>query len=172
MKVDTLPTNTELRDLGFETAAYEIEKHKEAVPQELRDKLRVAFEFYRVVEPEHVDKFNEALKAKTLTVKTFKGTYSRTTTRRYQQLQFTTIHNYTAAPPREVLVALKKANELGCFDSYEVATIGWVTDSHVERIRLPDPILFGRIQGSNNRYFIAQWDDDVKIEDILREDQG
>jgi hypothetical protein len=42
----------------------------------------------------------------------------------------------------------------------------------VEHRRNPDPIIFGRIKGSNNRYFVAQWDDDVKIEQILRADEG
>jgi len=37
---------------------------------------------------------------------------------------------------------------------------------------VPDPILLGRITGCENRYFIAQWDDDVKIEDILKENEG
>jgi hypothetical protein len=30
-----------------------------------------------------------------------------------------------------------------------------------------DPIIFGKIDGCTDRFFIAQWDDDVKIEDIV-----
>jgi len=174
----TLPTVQELTDLGFRTAAYELEKHKELGNKGLREKLRVAFEHYRVVEPEHIARFNEKLKAETLKKTTrlrrndYRDEIKIIRTTKYQRLQFTSIHNYTAAPPREVLVELKKAKELGCFDSFEIATINEVHDEHVQTIRMEDPILFGRIENSDNRYFIAQWDDDVKIEDILREDEG
>lgn len=172
MKTDTLPTEEELLELGFRTAAYELKNHKDAAPKELRVKLRTAFEHYRVVEPEHIDRFNKVLKAKTLKVRTYGSRYSKTRIETYQTLNFTPIHNYTAAPPRDVLISLREAKLLGCFDSFEIATIKIVSDQYVTQIRLPDPILFGRINGSDNRYFIAQWDDDVKIEDILREDEG
>jgi hypothetical protein len=173
----TLPTVQELTDLGFRTAAYELGKHKELGNKGLREKLRVAFEHYRVVEPEHIARFNEKLKANTLkkTTRLRRTDYNEIKLIKrtiWQALQFTPIHNYTAAPPREVLVELKRAKDIGCFDSFEIATINEVRDEHVQTIRMEDPILFGRIENSDNRYFIAQWDDDVKIEDILREDEG
>jgi hypothetical protein len=37
---------------------------------------------------------------------------------------------------------------------------------------IPDPVVFGIIIGCRNKYFIAQWDNEVSIEQILKEDEG
>jgi hypothetical protein len=47
-----------------------------------------------------------------------------------------------------------------CFDSFEIAKIQWKRE-------IKDPILFGRIDGCPDRFYVSQWDDDVRIEDIL-----
>lgn len=170
----TIPTQQQLHKLGFVTAASEMQRHKEAAPLALRQKLRTAFEFYRVVEPHHIERHNNMLKSLTRKLTRKWRQYSEVH-REYSflQLDFTTIHNYPAAPPAEVLVELQKAKEMGCFDRFEVCTLGRHTLRESTPVfRMPDPILFGRIDGSENRYFIAQWDDDIKIEDILREDEG
>ena len=63
-------------------------------------------------------------------------------------------------PPDTVLDALEKAKEDNCFDTFEVAKISWIEE-------IKDPILFGIIEGCSDKFFISQWDDDVKIEDLL-----
>jgi hypothetical protein len=60
---------------------------------------------------------------------------------------------------------LEDGSNVCVFDTYEIAHI----QSIVER---KDPILFGCITGCADKFFIAQWDDDVKIEDIINENEG
>lgn len=150
----TLVNQTELEELGFTQAAGNVKAKRE-----LARKMRIAFEHFRVVTPEYVDAFNDKLKKATSKQNPLTYSYN------YQKLVFTSIDKYPEVPPVEALTALKEARKLACFDNYEVATIQSVTI-------VPDPILFGRINGCNNYYFIAQWDDDVKIEDILKDDEG
>jgi hypothetical protein len=67
--------------------------------------------------------------------------------------------------PTEKEVELRKAKGLECFDRFEVAK--------VETIEVrPDPIIFGLINDCVDKFFITQWDDDVKIEDILKQNEG
>ncbi|MGD0652253.1 MAG: hypothetical protein ABSA97_14145, partial [Verrucomicrobiia bacterium] len=68
-------------------------------------------------------------------------------------------------PPPAALEKLAEARMFGCFDDFEVADLKTVA------VR-PDPILFGVIIGCPDKFFIVQWDNDVKIEDILRADEG
>lgn len=142
----------ELRDLGFETAANQC-----LVKRELARKLRIAFEHFRVVEPEQIARFNQELAKKTNVATTYGNTY--------QTLRFTKVESYPNVPPVDVLEKLREAKKLNCFDTYEVATIESV-------VQVPDPVLFGVIAGCQNKYFIAQWDNDVSIEDILRPEEG
>ena len=57
------------------------------------------------------------------------------------------------------------SRHLGVFDTFEVAKI---ESTRVYR----DPIVFGRISGCDDRFYIAQYDDDVKIEDLLGPNEG
>lgn len=149
-----VPSETELSDLGFNAAVAQLK-----VDKELGRKLRIAFEHFRVVEPQHIARFNTALREKTQKIDMMYGSPT------FDRLAFTPVAQYRNVPPADVLQKLREAKTLACFDTFEIATI--------ESVKvIPDPILFGRINGSGNRYFIAQWDDDVKIEDILREDEG
>ncbi len=168
MKTEQVPKIEELQECGFAAAAKEMELQKGIATPELREKLRLAFEFYRVVEPRHIDEFNMSLRKKTRSRVREGGQFRLT----WQELEFTRIENYRHVPPPEVLVELRKAKGLKWFDYFEVATIGIRTEYRTIPTRIKDPILFGRIKESENRYFIAQWDDDVKIEDILKEDEG
>jgi len=146
------PTECELRELGLTAAADEIKAKRE-----LARKLRIAFEFFRVVTQEQISRFQTELMKRTRKGDEFIYTYDK--------LKFTLLHQYGSVPPAPVLEALRAAQAHECFDFYEVAEI--------ESVKvIPDPILFGRINGSLNRFYIAQWDNDVKIEDILREDEG
>lgn len=80
--------------------------------------------------------------------------------RKYDKLRFTALAEYDKVPPEACLAQLEVAVQRNCFDSFEVADI----ETIVER---PDPIIFGRIKGSEDRFFITQWDNDVDINDIL-----
>lgn len=145
---------SDLEELGFTKAAEGLKQKRE-----LARKMRLAFEHFRVVTPDVITRFNEDLYKRS---KVNDGKFGGYT---YQCLKFTPIAQYGEIPPTAALEALRSAKEIGCFDAFEVATI--------ESVKVvPDPILFGVITGCQNKYFIAQWDDDVKIEDILRPEEG
>lgn len=153
-KQQTQVCESDLEELGFTAAANSVKQKRE-----LARKMRIAFEHFRVVTPEHIKDFNEKLYTTSKSKAGQFGSYS------YQRLTFTPISQYGEVPPAPALEALRAAKELKCFDSFEVAKIESVTV-------VPDPILFGCITGCDKKYFVAQWDDDVKIEDILRPDEG
>lgn len=121
-------------------------------------KMMIAYENYRYVRPEKFTQFNERLRKETEQKNQFGG-YS------YDRLRFTPLDQYGKIPPVGVLAALEKANELSCFDRFVVADI----ESVVER---PDPIVFGIVEDCSDYFFVGQWDDDVKIEDILGQNEG
>lgn len=176
MTKSEVPSTELLEKLGFKRAATIVTQHREAAPTELRNKLRIAFEHFRVVTPEQAGRFADELKKKTHRSKTISPATrynGRTVAESWMKPVYTTIDRYPLVPPIDVLEALQKAMELKCFDEFEVLTIGVETRHVVTQRPAPvDPVLFGRITGSDNRYYIAQWDDDVAIEDILREDEG
>lgn len=149
---ETKVCESELEELGFTAASTGLKQKRE-----LARKMRIAFEFYKVVTPEYIARFNEELMKRSR--QDNKSGYT------YQHLKFTPIAQYGEIPPAPVLEALRDAKSKKCFDNFEIATIESVTV-------VPDPILFGTITGDSNKYYIAQWDEDVKIEDILRPDEG
>lgn len=140
-----------LGKLGFKRAAGEL-----TVITEKKRKLALAYEHYKFVTPENVAKFNAALRAKT--GKNLKDVNAM----EYQVLDFVLIENYEKAPPEEVLMALEVAQDRKCFDTFEVA--------YIKNVK--DPLLFGRVYGTPNRFFIAQWDNDVSITDLIKENEG
>ena len=119
-------------------------------------KLAIAYELYRFVTPENVAKFNADLLKKT--GKNLNDAWNQ----EYSVLAFVPIQSYGSVPPDEVITKLEEAQSHKCFDQYEVAYI----------LDVKDPLLFGRVEGSPNRFFIAQWDDDVKIDDLIKENEG
>ena len=138
-----------LERLGFKTAGAKV---KELSAKQR--KMAMAYECYRFVRPEKINAFNEKLRKK--------GSASG-----YQTLAFTPIEQYEEVPPTHVLDKLEKAQALKCgdlqvFDTFEVAHI----------VNVKDPILFARIKGCPDRFFIDQWNDDVRIEDILKPNEG
>jgi hypothetical protein len=143
---------SELEELGFSTAKQNF-KYESRLPF----RLRTAFEHFRVVTPEHIKRFNNKLYE--ITRKDASRGYQ------YDRLLFTRIKDYAAIPPKEVLEKIRQAKNLACFDDFEIATIESV-------LVIPDPIVFGIIEGCDNKYFVAQWDNDVRIEDILATDEG
>jgi len=143
-----------LQKLGFKTAGDKVKKAAEK-----KRKLAIAYEHYRFVKQEKIDAFNAKLRKKT------EKRESYTTT--WQTLAFTPVKDYAEVPPEEVLEKMEEAIDKNCFDVFEVAYIETMSQTKV-----PDPILFGRINGCPDRFFISQWDDDVKIEDILSAKEG
>lgn len=138
-----------LNALGFKAAASKIEKLAAQ-----KRKLMIAYEHYRFVRQEKIDEFNAELQHKTQVGSRMTGNY--------QTLAFTPIANYQECPPAEVLASLTEALERKCFDSFEVAHI----------VKVEDPILFGRINDCSDRFYVDAWDNDVKIEDLLKENEG
>jgi hypothetical protein len=142
------------KEAGFSKAAENVE-----YDYALAKKLLVAYADYQVVTSEQMEKFQARLKKETLQ-KLDKYTEV------YKKLKLEPIQTYATMPPMEVLDLVSKAKATGLFGSFEV---GYITD-HVER-RDPDPIVFGKIEGCGDYFFIAQWGDDVKVTDILAEEK-
>lgn len=139
-----------LEKLGFKVASSKV---KELSIK--KRKMAIAYEHYRFVRPEKITAFNDKLMKESR-----RGM-------EYKTLAFTPVEQYEEVPPADVLDKLEvaqalKAGDCAVFDSFEVAHI----------VNVKDPILFGRIKGCSDRFFIAQWDDDVKIEDILKPNEG
>jgi len=135
-----------LEKLGFKAASAEV---KELATR--KRKMALAYELYRFVRPEKIQEFNAKLYKE-----------SRTSNGGYKMLDFQPIEHYKNVPPADVLNALEAAQGHKCFDKFDVAYIREVED----------PILFGVINGCEDRFYIAQWDNDVKIEDILGPNEG
>lgn len=138
------PTIDRLEKLGFKAAAV---KNKETKVR--ARKMMIAYEHYRYVRQEKIDAFNKKLLSQ--------GTHYE-----YKTLAFTPVEKYSETPPDSVLDAMQVAVERNCFDAFEVAHI----------VNVKDPILFGRVSGCPDRFYIGQWDLDVCIEDILKENEG
>lgn len=80
----------------------------------------------------------------------------------FDRIRFTNLAEYGKIPPEPCLAQLERAHQRNCFDWFEVADISTV-------VQRPDPIIFGRINGCEDRFFITQWDTDLDINDILNE---
>jgi len=150
-------TIQELKEAGLTRAASELEKKLE-----MKRKLTLAFERFRVVKPEAIDKFNEALKARTLKREGKKGVNLWEI---HDKLCFIKLEEYGGAPPVEVLTRLKEVREMNLFDAFEVAKIESIKE-------YKDPIVFGRIDNCPLRFYVAQWDTDIRIEDLIAENEG
>lgn len=142
-----------LKELGLESAA-----NKVSATKEFERRCAIAYEHFRFVTQKNIDDFNAKLEKETL--KKDSNGFSR-----YDTLQFVNLRAYREIPPANVLLKLEEAKGRNCFDDFEVAKIESV------EIR-PDPILFGRVKGCPDRFYISQWDSDVRIEDILKENEG
>lgn len=139
-------TEQRLAKLGMTKMAENLEKLKTRAR-----KMMIAGEFYRFITPEKIEAFQQKL------VRQSKDNNT------YQRLSFTALEDYTKIPPEHVLVKLEEAIERKCFDRFEVA--------HITEVK-KDPLLLGIIEGVGDKYFIEQWDDDVKITDLLKANEG
>ena len=141
-----------LEKLGLKKAANIIKEKRE-----LKRKMTIAYEQFRYVRPEKIEAMNKKLRENT--EKEFADRYE------YDRLQFISIEEYEQVPPENVLTKVEETIEVGCFDTFEVCKI-----ESVEEVK--DPIIFGKIIGCPDLFFVAQWDDDIKIEDILGINEG
>ena len=150
-----------LKELGMESA------HKVVNDKlELQRKMHLAYNGYEFVSQEKIDHFNAELKKKTLVIydRNTKEIRKKVDTRKwnelvYDQLVFCALQDYKQVPPLDVLRKVKAAKDVACFDAFEVAKIESIKE-------IVDPIVFGRVNGCTDRFFIAQWDEDVKFEDL------
>ena len=72
----------------------------------------------------------------------------------------TPIENYNRIPPKFCLDKVIKAKELEIFDSFAVCEI--------QKDRpYADPIVVGLIKNNDSRFFIAQWDNDITLDDLI-----
>jgi hypothetical protein len=126
--------------------------NKAAKRLESAEKMQRAYKKYLFVTQEKINAFNVKLRADSLEKD---GRVVQ-----YKELVFIRLQNYTEIPPARVLDDLEKAKTDNLFDTFEVAKIEWIR-------QVEDPILFGCIKGCTDKFFLSQWDDDVKIEDIL-----
>lgn len=143
-----------LNRLGMKSVAGDIEKKRM-----MKRKLAVASEFYRIVRPEKIAIFQKKLEDESIGETTEDNTPTLLETK---TLVFTKLEDYGTLPPPHVLDSLETAQERKCFDRFEVAHI----------VKVADPILFGRVDGCNDRFFVDQWDDDVSIDDLIAKNEG
>lgn len=179
-----------LKELGLDKASAKVEKKVT-----LKKKLAIAYEHFRFVEPHIFERFAAELKVKTKRILencpkchgkgkmkeqfdlTDLSTLSQqmkhcyycqgTGARRMTEdtLIFMKLADYPEVPPPDCLLDLKKAKDMQCFDEFEVAKVETIESR-------PDPIIFGLINGCQDKFFITQWDDDVSIEEILKKNEG
>ena len=141
-----------LKSIGLTAVAETIEE-----TSSLSDKLKEAYARYRYLSPSAIQRFQDKL-LRERTTEAGGATI-------YKQLRFTRLEQYPKLPPDEVLAALEQAKSYQCFDYFEVADLETVK-------QLPDPLLLGCVNNCADKFFITQWDEDVKIQDILQGDEG
>lgn len=73
------------------------------------------------------------------------------------QWEEVTVERYAGIPPTKVLLKFKAEKEKQVFDYFTIASVNAVRD----------PLLLGRIESSDKRWFIAQWGDDVALDEII-----
>lgn len=143
----------QLRELGFERQAEVLDEAKA-----LEAKCEMAYALYRYVTPEDIEKFNERLKKETFSTSGTKGGVDYY--HNYDKLVFIPVADYDEIPPVHVLDRMKEAKEWGCFDTFTIAKVVGVKE-------YKDPIVWGKINGVGDLFFISQWDDDVSWEGIM-----
>lgn len=67
------------------------------------------------------------------------------------------VSEYKAVPPDAALAALKTAKGKEIFDYFVIASV----------TNMKDPLLLGRLHGSEDRYFLAQWGEDIALDDVI-----
>jgi len=108
--------------------------------------------------PNRLDQFAERiLPPETLSAKTCDYSKSGSDTIGQYKWEEERIENYKSIPPSDVLETLREHKERGLFDYFTIASVRGI----------PDPLLLGRLNESEDRYFIAQWGSDIALEDVI-----
>lgn len=142
---------------GFTNAA----KHAHEIADRAR-RLMMAYEHFRYVTEDQIIAFNAKLKEATLKRQ---GKAGVNLYHVYDTLKFVPAAEYDKLPPADVLEKVAHAKSLAIFDETEVCT---VTSTREYK----DPIVFGRINGCTDRFYIADWGDDIRITDLLGPNEG
>lgn len=69
--------------------------------------------------------------------------------------------DYQEIPPAQIVEKVSETNKTGLFDYLTVAKFSYKTEI------VKDPLLLGRITNSDIRFFIAQWEDDIHLDDLI-----
>lgn len=67
------------------------------------------------------------------------------------------VADYPAIPPDNALAALKVAQAKEIFHYFTIASVNAVKD----------PLLLGRLEGSEDRFYLAAWGEDVALDDVI-----
>jgi len=130
--------------------------------QDRRKRLAIAFEHFRYVTLEDIETFQNQLRESTFTNN---GTAYPRLVETFDVLALVLIEDYHGLPPEAVVKEVARVKDMGVFDAMEVA---YVQTKRVDR----DPIIFGTITGCPHRFYVAEWGDDVSINDILGKHDG
>lgn len=169
----------QLRGLGMTKAADDLD-----AKAQLTKKLAVAYEHFRYVSQEKIDSFIARLRASTSRIPTreeYNTAASGFGLSRYEEaikygyaskvydtLVLDALEKYDGVPPQDVLEKLAAAKQFGIFDTFEVAHVEPVAT----KVHFPDPILFGRVAGCTDHFFIGEWGNDVKLADLIGPNEG
>ena len=153
-----------MKELGMSEAVKATEKRLD-----MDRRLHLAYQNFDFVRREAVDSFNKKLKEKTTTVydpqtgKTRKKIDPKQMNQVvFDQLVFCVLSAYKSVPPLNVLQEVKRVADMNVFNTFSVASIKSV-------VEIVDPIVFGHIDGCSDLFFVTQWDEDIKF-DQLREE--
>lgn len=168
------------RESGFIAAADRLEEKARVART-----LAIAYEHYRYVTQEQIDAFQGRLKRATTRKPTIEEIYAsrsprssfvglsdeqlvRYATPVYDHLVLDNLEAYEGLPPVDVMLKVKEARSRGIFNGFQVAHVQPVAT----RIVLPDPIVFGCVQGCTDRFFVAEWGTDVRLADLVGPNGG
>jgi len=149
----------EYRALGLESMARIVEVKSNRILRE----MGISAAGYKRINRSELDKFQKELEE--ISDMTSKRRLLETPLNRYVGQNTERVEGQAVmevelgVPPQDVLDKLKIARDAKLFDDFAVL--------HIQRV--PDPILCGKINESNDLYFIAEWGDDVKLSDIVKE---
>lgn len=135
-----------LEKLGLVTASAKLKNARS-----FKRKMALAYEHYRFITPEKLQAFREKV-------------WKRPAPSGYRMdVVITPLVQYAEVPPADVLDKLEEAIGRKCFDAFEVLKI--------DQVKV-DPLLLGTIAGCQDKFYIAAWDHDVSIEEILKANEG
>lgn len=129
----------QLKEVGMTQCLMQVEKQIEVVNkrQELLDYK------YIVITQKQIDTFMRRISGGSI--------YDR------REWHERTLDSSSHLPPPKVVEAIKIHQDRKVFDYLTIACV----------LNVPDPIVFGRLNDSDDRFFIAQWGEDVCLDDLI-----